>query len=214
MLSTLKISSGAQLCHYKRDITAFDTVLFYSNLNSLRRKYLNEVPTDKIVLSSGSKISKRPLKRGHWWLKNKERKCHFRFIERRFLAAIPRKERSCQSFSASHIEPRADCPFHRPVFFRPANHSSRSTVSQQGIAVACVASVSVGFGSKERLSVFCLRGKWGESQKKNGGGRGGEGRNRLRTNPAWILKTPVLWRTGLVIGWAGRTFLTCVDQRS
>ena len=26
------------------------------------------------------------------------------------------------------------------------------------------------------FSVFCLRGKWGESQKKNGGGRGGEGR--------------------------------------
>ena len=47
-----------------------------------------DVPTDKIVLSSGAKISKRPLKRGHWWLKNKERKCHFRFVERRFLAAI------------------------------------------------------------------------------------------------------------------------------
>ena len=28
------------------------------------------------------------------------------------------KERSCQSFSASHIGPRADCPFHRPAFFR------------------------------------------------------------------------------------------------
>ena len=66
---------------------------------------------------------------------------------------------------------------------------------------------------KTGFSVFCLRGKWGESQKKNGGGRGGEGRNRLRTNP-WILKTPVRWRTGLVIGWASRTFLTCVDQRS
>ena len=39
------------------------------------------------------------------------------------------------------------------------------------------------------------------------------GRNRLRTNP-WILKTPNRWRTGLVIGWASRTFLTCVDQRS
>ena len=41
----------------------------------------------------------------------------------------------------------------------------------------------------------------------------GEGRNHLRTNP-WILKTPVRWRTELVIGWASRTFLTCVDQRS
>ena len=63
MWSTLKISSGAQLGHYKRDIPVFDTVLFYSNLNSLRRKYLSEVPTDKIVLSSGSKISKISKKR-------------------------------------------------------------------------------------------------------------------------------------------------------
>ena len=30
-----------------------------------------------------------------------------------------RKERSCHSFSASHMGPRADCPFHRPAFFRP-----------------------------------------------------------------------------------------------
>ena len=83
--------------------------------------------------------------------------------------------------------------------------------------LACVASVSVEFGSKERprngvFGILPAR-KWGESQKKNGGGRGGEGRNRLRTNP-WILKTPVRWRTGLVIGWASQTFLTCVDQRS
>ena len=74
-------------------------------------------------------------------------------------------------------------------------------------SIVTASSATTGF------SVFCLRGKWGESQKKNGGGRGGEGRNRLRTNP-WILKTPVRWRTGLVIGWASRTFLTCVDQRS
>ena len=46
-----------------------------------------------------------------------------------------------------------------------------------------------------------------------GVGEGKEGRNRLPTNP-WIFKTPVRWRTGLVIGWASRTFLTCVDQRS
>ena len=88
MWSTLKRSSGAQHGHDKRDIPAFYTVLFHSNLSSLRRKYLSDVPTDKIVLSSGTKISKRPLKRGHWCLKNKERKCHFRFVERRFLAAI------------------------------------------------------------------------------------------------------------------------------
>ena len=31
-----------------------------------------------------------------------------------------RKERSCQSFSASHMGPRTDCPFHRPAFIRPS----------------------------------------------------------------------------------------------
>ena len=36
------------------------------------------------------------------------------------IAPEARKERSCQSFSASHIGPRADCPFHRPAFYRPA----------------------------------------------------------------------------------------------
>ena len=87
MRSNLKISSGAQLGHDKRDIPAFDTFLFHSNLSSLRRRYLSDVPTDKIVLSSGLKISKRPLKRD-LWLKNKERKCNFWFFERRFLAAI------------------------------------------------------------------------------------------------------------------------------
>ena len=71
MWSTLKISSGAQIGHVKWDIPAFDTVLFHSNLSSLRRKYLSDVPTDKIVLSCRPKISK----------------CHFRFVERRFLAA-------------------------------------------------------------------------------------------------------------------------------
>ena len=88
MWSTLKISSGAQLGHDKRDIPTFDTVLFQSNLSSLRRKYISDVPTDKIVLSSGQKISKKPLKRCYWWLQNKETKCHFRFVERRFLEAI------------------------------------------------------------------------------------------------------------------------------
>ena len=60
--SLIKRSSGAQLGQEKRDIPAFNTVLFHSNLNSLRRKYLGDVPTDKIVLSCGSEISKRPLK--------------------------------------------------------------------------------------------------------------------------------------------------------
>ena len=63
MWSTLKISSGAQLGHDKRDIPAFDTVLFHSNLSSLRRKYmyiLSDVPTDKIVLFfSGGSLAAR-----------------------------------------------------------------------------------------------------------------------------------------------------------
>ena len=88
MWSTLKRSSAAKLGHDKRDISAFDTVLFHSNLSSLRRKFLRDVPTDKIVLSCGPKVSEKPLKRRYWWLKNKERKFHFRFLERRFLAAI------------------------------------------------------------------------------------------------------------------------------
>ena len=117
MWSTLKRSSAAKLGHDRRDISAFDTVLFHSNLSSLRRKFLSDVPTDKIVLSCWPKVSEKPLKRRYWWLKNKERKCHFRFVERRFLAAINlpevQKERSCQSFTASHI------PFHRPAFFCP-----------------------------------------------------------------------------------------------
>ena len=88
MWSTLKRSSGAKLGHDKRDIPTFDTVLFHSNLSSLRQKFLSDVPTGTIVLSYGPKLSKRPLKRRYWWLKNKERKFHFRFLERRFWAAI------------------------------------------------------------------------------------------------------------------------------
>ena len=88
MWSTLKRSSAAKLGHDKRDISAFDTVLFHSNLSSLRRKFLSDVLTDKIVLSCGPKVSEKPLKRRYWWLKNKERKFHFRFVERRFLAVI------------------------------------------------------------------------------------------------------------------------------
>ena len=105
MWSTLKISSGAQLGHDKWEIPAFDTVLFHSDLSSLRRKHLSDVPTDKLVLSSGAKISKRPLKRGHWWLKNKEGKCHFRFVERRFLAAINlhrKRRRSARASPSPH----------------------------------------------------------------------------------------------------------------
>ena len=41
------------------------------------------------------------------------------------IAPEARKERSGQSFSASHIGPRADCPFHRPAFFRPAGNDKK-----------------------------------------------------------------------------------------
>ena len=60
--------------------------------------------------------------------------------------------------------------------------------------------------------MFCLRGKWSDSQKKERGGGRGEERKRLQTNP-WIWKTSVCQRTGLVIGWASLILLTCVDQR-
>ena len=88
MWSTLKISSGAQLGQDKRVIPAFNTVFFHSNSSSLRPKYLSDVPKDKIVLSSGPIISERPLKRRYWLLKNKERICHFRFVDEEILAAI------------------------------------------------------------------------------------------------------------------------------
>ena len=123
MWSTLEISSGAQLGHDKRDIPAFDTVLFHSNMSSLRRKYLGNVPKDKIVLSSGPKISQRPLKRRYWQRKNKERKCHFRFVERRFLAAI-----NCTGSAEGALVPvflrithwpKSGVPVSPPGLFRP-----------------------------------------------------------------------------------------------
>ena len=124
MWNTPKRSSGTRLGHEKQDILAFDTVSLHSNLSSFRRKYLSDIPTDKIVLSFGSKISKRPLNntllvaqeykkenlisgsaRGYFW--------------QPFIAPEARKERSCQSFSASRIGLRADSPFRRPMYKRP-----------------------------------------------------------------------------------------------
>ena len=81
MWSTLKISSGVQLGHDKRDIPAFDTVLFHSNLSILRRKYQSDVPTNKIVLSSGPKYQRGLWKDVAGGLKIKKE-------ERRFLEAI------------------------------------------------------------------------------------------------------------------------------
>ena len=88
MWSTRKRTSGSRLGHDKQDIPAFDTVLLHSNLGSLRRNYLSIIATDINVLTFGSKASKRLLEIHHWWLKNKERKVDFRFVKRRFLAAI------------------------------------------------------------------------------------------------------------------------------
>ena len=61
MWSTLKRSSGAKLGHDNRDIPAFDTVLFHSNLSGSGREFLSDVPTDKLVLSCDQKIPKRPF---------------------------------------------------------------------------------------------------------------------------------------------------------
>ena len=86
------------------------------------------------------------------------------------------------------------------------------------MCVACVASVSVGFGSKERprngiFGVLSARKKGQEPKKRRSGvGEGKEGKKRLQTNP-WILKTSVRQRTELVIGWASPILLTWVDQR-
>ena len=88
MWSTRKRKSGSRLEHDKRDIPAFDTISLHSNLGSPRRNYLSIITTDINVLHFGSKASKRLLKIRHWWLKNKERKVDFRFVERKFLAAI------------------------------------------------------------------------------------------------------------------------------
>ena len=88
MRSTRKRRSGSRLGHDKQDIPGFDTVLLHSNLDSLRRNSLSIITTDINVLTFGSETSKRLLKIHHWWLKNKERKVDFRFVERKVLAAI------------------------------------------------------------------------------------------------------------------------------
>ena len=92
-------------------LPAFDTVLLHSHLSSLRPKYLSDVPTDKTVLSWGPKISKKPLKIRYWWLKIRKENFIFGLSRGDFwqplIAPEAWKERSCQSFSASHIGPKA-----------------------------------------------------------------------------------------------------------
>ena len=83
-----KRKSGSRLGNDKRGVPAFDTVSLHSNLGSPRRNYFSIITTDLNVLHFGSITSKRILKLYHWWLKNKERKFDFRFVERKCLAAI------------------------------------------------------------------------------------------------------------------------------
>ena len=124
MWSTHKRSSGTRLGHDKRDIPAFDTVLFHSNLSSLQRKHLSNIPTDKKVLSCGPKLSKWPSEIYYWWLKNKERKSDFRFVERIFLAAT-----NCTGSAEGALV---------PVFLRITHWTkSRLPVSPPGLFPPC-----------------------------------------------------------------------------
>ena len=96
------------------------------------------------------------------------------------------------------------------------NGSSTVKFSSLTAFIACVASVSVGFGSKERprngvFGILPAR-KMGREPKERTVGVG-EGKEPLADKPL-DFENSVRWRTGLVIGWASRTFLTCVDQRS
>ena len=60
----------------------------------------------------------------HWWLKINKESLISGSLRGNFwqplIAPEAQKERSCQSFSASHIGTKADCPFHHPASFRPA----------------------------------------------------------------------------------------------
>jgi len=80
MSSTRKRRSRSRLGHDKWDIPAFDNVLLQSNLGSPGQNYLIIITTDINVMYFGTVASKK--------LKNKERKVDFRFVERKFLAAI------------------------------------------------------------------------------------------------------------------------------
>jgi len=123
MSSSRKRRSGTQLVHDKGDMPTFDTVLLHSNLSSLRRKYLSGVPTDKKVLSCGPKVQKRLKKYATGGSKIKKENLTSGSLRGNLwqpLISPEAQERSCQFFSASHIGQTADCPFHRPAFFRPA----------------------------------------------------------------------------------------------
>ena len=124
---------------------------------------LSDVPTDKIVSSSGAKISKRPLKRGHWWLENKERKCHFRFVERRFLAAI-----NCTGSAEGALVPVLLCitpwtksglPVSPPGLFPPWPKTCNETVLRDKLRVLYFAFLRLYFARNFTL-YFKHRPEW------------------------------------------------------
>ena len=140
MWSTRKRNSGSRLGHDKRDIPAFDTISLNSNLGSPRRNYFSIITTDINVLHFGSITSKRLLKLHHWWLNNKKRKVDFRFVERKFLAAINLTGSAEGALvpvllRITHWTKSGTASFtarSRPAFFRPANNdyvSPRSNAS-------------------------------------------------------------------------------------
>ena len=84
MWSSLKISSGAKLGH--------DSCIRHCLISLKFEQLTTKIHTWRFNRQNSiefwARIPKKPLKRRYWWLKNKERKCYFRFVERRFLAAI------------------------------------------------------------------------------------------------------------------------------
>ena len=81
--------------------------------------------------------------------------------------------------------------------------------------IACVASVSVGFGRKTEKGDFesFARAENGAKTKKRKVGVG-EGKERNPCRQTLDFENPVRQRMGFAIGWVSRTLLTCVDQRS
>ena len=92
---------------------------------SPRRNYLSIIITDMNVLHFGStaRIKKAFEKNATGGSRIKKEKMISGSLRENLwqplISPEARKERSCQSFSASHIGPRTDCPFHRPAFFPP-----------------------------------------------------------------------------------------------
>ena len=106
------------------------------------------ITTDINVLHFGSLAAKRLLKIRHWWLKNKERKADFRFVERRFLAAI-----NLSGSAEGELVPVLLCIAHwtksgRPVsppgLFPPCSRKDRAPARCSG---------GHGTGSKFSLSI-------------------------------------------------------------